>query len=286
MQVGRFVDGHDVTYDEQAGVFSIGGAAVTLDAMRGYAAANQITWASPDTDAWFRNTFTDAVPVVKITNKAGLPRWAIVLIVLGGLALLVGACAVLGSQAPSSDTNVTKNDSKLPPTTVPAVSPTVTADAPAAPAPDPAPDPAPAAAPAPEPAPAPAPAPAPKKTTYKKLSARQFAVVVKDPDSHIGETYEIYGKVTQFDSATGADTFRADTGPKKATPDSLGYVFDYNVNSVLTGNESKLSNVVQDDLFFAKVTVLGSLSYDTQIGGSTTVPQFQIDQIKVYGHAK
>jgi hypothetical protein len=43
---------------------------------------------------------------------------------------------------------------------------------------------------------------------------------------------------------------------------------------------------VQDDLFKAEVVVAGSLSYDTQIGGSTTVPLLLVTKITVTGTAK
>jgi hypothetical protein len=46
-----------------------------------------------------------------------------------------------------------------------------------------------------------------------------------------------------------------------------------------------LNPVVQNDLFTAKVTVTGSLSYTTEMGGSTTVPELQVDSITVTGHA-
>jgi hypothetical protein len=34
---------------------------------------------------------------------------------------------------------------------------------------------------------------------------------VQQPDAYAGKKYIIYGQVTQLDSATGDDTFRADT---------------------------------------------------------------------------
>jgi len=123
--------------------------------------------------------------------------------------------------------------------------------------------------------------PAPEKKTYKTLSSRQFKLMVKDPDAYSGKTYVLYGEITQFDSATGTDTFRADTGPKKLRI-SYGFV-DYSQNSFLQGTESKLKKLVEGDCFKAKVTVLGSFSYDTQAGGNTTVPLFQVDSISVYG---
>lgn len=121
----------------------------------------------------------------------------------------------------------------------------------------------------------------PSKKSYKELSSRNFKLLAKDPDAYIGDTYVIYGEITQFDAATGTDTFRADTGPKKLRI-SYGYV-DYDQNSMLNGEEGTLKKLVEGDCFKAKVTVLGSYSYDTQNGGNTTVPLFQVDSISVYG---
>lgn len=132
-----------------------------------------------------------------------------------------------------------------------------------------------------EPAETPAPPSTPVKKEYKSLSSRTFKLLVKDPDSYIGKTYVVYGEITQFDAATGTDTFRADTGPKKLRI-SYGYV-DYPQNSFLSGTDSQLKKLVEGDCFKAKVTVLGSYSYDTQAGGNTTVPLFQVDSVSVYG---
>lgn len=163
--------------------------------------------------------------------------------------------------------------------------PTVTVTAPAEPAPTvtvtAAPKPAPAAAPEPkkvEPKPAPS-KPAPKPAKAKSPSSRDWAKVVKNPDSFTGKRYVIYGEVNQFDSATGDDTFLADTAHRDTT--SYGY-FD-GENTMLTGSAGKLEDLVEGDVFRATVTVAGSFSYDTQIGGNTTVPLLQIDKIKVVG---
>lgn len=86
----------------------------------------------------------------------------------------------------------------------------------------------------------------------------------------------MYGRVTQFDAATGTDTFRADVAHRR-----MAEKYDYETNTMLSGSESDLANLVEDDIFRANVMVLGSYSYDTQIGGSTTVPLLQVDSIKV-----
>lgn len=130
-------------------------------------------------------------------------------------------------------------------------------------------------------------APAPTSTwtapqSYEKISVRDFKLLAKDPDSFIGKGYIIYGEVTQFDSATGNDHFRANTGPEMK---EVTYGFaDYDQNSVLSGDPATLTEVVEGDLFEAKVIGAGSYSYDTQIGGNTTVPQFRVAEISVYGN--
>ncbi|MGC4805059.1 hypothetical protein [Micromonospora sp. DT233] len=119
-------------------------------------------------------------------------------------------------------------------------------------------------------------APKPKPPTYKKLSARQWKLIAKNPDAHLGEHYVVYGRVTQFDAATGTDSFRADVAHRRMS-DS----YDYETNTMLYGSESELEDLVEDDIFRATVMVLGSHSYDTQVGGSTTAPLLQVDSFKV-----
>lgn len=140
----------------------------------------------------------------------------------------------------------------------------------------------PSAKPSPKPTAAPKTTAAP--TVYKKLTARQWAKIAKSPDDHAGEAYTVYGHVTQFDSATGSGQFRADVdGVRHAV--EYGYV-DYPTNTLMTNFSGDVSDLVEDDLFTAKVIVLGAYSYDTQIGGETTVPQLSVMSIKVTGSVK
>ncbi|RAO24684.1 hypothetical protein ONO23_03808 [Micromonospora noduli] len=121
-----------------------------------------------------------------------------------------------------------------------------------------------------------APPPKPKPPSYKTLTERQWKLIAKDPDGYLGKTYVVYGRVTQFDAATGTDSFRADVAHRRMAED-----YDYETNTILNGSASDLDNLVEDDIFRANVTVLGSFSYDTQIGGETTVALLQVDSIKV-----
>ncbi len=114
---------------------------------------------------------------------------------------------------------------------------------------------------------------------YSPIDAREFALLAKTPDRYIGRKFVIYGVVTQFDAATGSDTFRANTASQPQD-----YQFDYDVNSVVEGYDSVVAaNVVEDDYVTMFVSVDGSFSYDTQIGGSTTVPKFTANMIDVTG---
>ncbi len=42
--------------------------------------------------------------------------------------------------------------------------------------------------------------------------------VVKDPDSYASNRYIVYGEISQFDAATGTDTFLADVAHKNTSP--------------------------------------------------------------------
>lgn len=138
----------------------------------------------------------------------------------------------------------------------------------------------------PEPAPAPEPvvpvaAPAPLAPA-KIITEREWALIAKDPSAHVGNRVIVYGKVTQFDAATGAATFRSDIGAKKLVP-QYGFV-NYPTNTYLTGEQSLLTEVVQGDLIQIEATVDGARSYTTTLGGAITVPQLTVTKLNVIGH--
>jgi hypothetical protein len=116
---------------------------------------------------------------------------------------------------------------------------------------------------------------------YNTIGSRDYALITKSPDAHAGERYVLYGYVTQFDSATGPDAFLADTDAEQHTE-----WYEYETNTfVVADDPSILSPVVEDDLVKMYVEVVGSFSYDTQIGGNTTVPQVTVRMIEVVGSA-
>jgi hypothetical protein len=112
-------------------------------------------------------------------------------------------------------------------------------------------------------------------STYQSLSPRDYALLVKDPNSNIGRKIVVYGVVTQFDAATGKAQLRANTG---AQPDDY---LQYTIIDAL--DPSILANVVQRDAVTMWCKVKGSGTYDPIFGGRMTVPEFWVYIIKDAG---
>lgn len=101
---------------------------------------------------------------------------------------------------------------------------------------------------------------------------------MKKPDSYLDMNVIIYARVTQFDSATGPCTFRANVSHAQVGK------YDYEHNTIFNAGDGLtncdiLDDVVAEDIVKVTVTVTGSLTYDTQVGGSTTVPEMQVVKI-------
>lgn len=109
---------------------------------------------------------------------------------------------------------------------------------------------------------------------YTEISARDFAILAKNPDEYLGRKLVIYGRITQSDAATGAKNMRANTG---------GEPGDFRVNSFVTGKPDVLAPVVEGDLVTMLVRVNGSKSYETTMGGTLIVPEFEAYVITVTG---
>lgn len=123
--------------------------------------------------------------------------------------------------------------------------------------------------------------PAIDPASFKEVDERTYALLVKDPDASIGQQLIVYGNVFQFDAATGKCSFLANTSHAMQANS-----FDYEHNALATGGDGEddcpiLDPVVEGDNVKLWVTVLGSLSYETQIGGNTTVPHFAVEQVEI-----
>lgn len=115
--------------------------------------------------------------------------------------------------------------------------------------------------------------------SYPPISARDLALLVRDPDAAKGRKMVLYGVVTQFDAATGKSDFLASVG---AEPQERSYDYDQNA-WVTTTDPAILANVAEKDLVTMHVEVAGAYTYDTQIGGQTTVPKFWVYIINTTG---
>lgn len=129
--------------------------------------------------------------------------------------------------------------------------------------------------------PSPAPSEAPDLSTYEELEERTLAQIVKAPDDHIGRQVIVYGAITQLDAATGKCFVRISIAD---APQDAWYDYEHNSVGVAGDGESDcpvLDPFVADDEVKLWITIGGSISYDTQIGGSTTVPAYLIDDAEL-----
>jgi len=113
------------------------------------------------------------------------------------------------------------------------------------------------------------------------ISAREWKMIAKNPEAFDDRSILLHGEVTQFDSGTGMNTFRANVGA--ARHDSSERYPTYPTNAILTGDERSLADLVEGDFFTATVTVAGEYSYTTTMGGALSVPLLQVDKIQVTG---
>lgn len=115
--------------------------------------------------------------------------------------------------------------------------------------------------------------------SYEQITERDWQMLTKDPDANTGRKIVLYGSVTQFDSVTGTTAFRANTAGEQ-----MGRSYEYDVNTIVReGTPGAFDQVVEDDLITLYVEIAGTESYDTTVGGSTTVPVVQAYIVDVTG---
>lgn len=150
------------------------------------------------------------------------------------------------------------------------------------PTPKATPTPKPTAKPTPKPTarptPKPTPRPTPKPVSYNQLSDRTWKLLVKTPDKFIGRGYQLWACIWQFDAATGDDAFLGNASNRRQTYWNL-----YGENTSFTGDAGRLGDFVEGDVVLMNVISTGSYSYDTQAGGNTTVPSFEVKKITPKG---
>lgn len=117
--------------------------------------------------------------------------------------------------------------------------------------------------------------------SFEELDERGLSQIVKAPDDHIGRQVVVYGAITQLDAATGKCFVRLSISH---APQGQRYDYEHNTVGLAGDGVSDcpvLDPFVTDDEVKLWVTIGGSLSYDTQIGGSTTVPVYLIHEVEL-----
>jgi len=121
--------------------------------------------------------------------------------------------------------------------------------------------------------------PAVDPAAYAPLDAAAWAQVAKDPEAARGQKITVFAEVTQFDSATGTGSFRANVGATQPAGE-----FELETNSMLDGDAEQLSTVTQGDVLKVYAEVTGSLEYETMMGGATVVPALSVAGFEVVGY--
>ncbi|MGJ9404563.1 DUF2510 domain-containing protein [Arthrobacter sp. KK5.5] len=114
---------------------------------------------------------------------------------------------------------------------------------------------------------------------YAAPDARTLALIVKNPEPHLGEKLSLFARISQFDEATGECMFRADTAHEEGE-DS----WDYEHNVVFTAGAvgcEDLQVYVEDDIIRVLATVAGTESYSGMMGQGLSVPLMQVDEIEL-----
>lgn len=118
---------------------------------------------------------------------------------------------------------------------------------------------------------------------FPVLSAREFARIVKDPDAAKGKLLTLYGRVIQFDTSTGPETFLCYSSGARIEKTEKPEILQFSENrACVKGSRELLEDVVKGDFFEAGVVVAGVYSYTTNGGGTLSCPRFVVGRISVY----
>lgn len=103
MQVGTYIDGRPLGYDEASHQFDVGGTPISTADLTAYDSAGQITWVNEETRVWAHTFFSAsapmAAPAVSATpEKKKTATWIVVVAVIAAF-LVLGCCAALGVSA-------------------------------------------------------------------------------------------------------------------------------------------------------------------------------------------
>lgn len=121
--------------------------------------------------------------------------------------------------------------------------------------------------------------PVPDPADFIQVDAAEWAAIAENPDRAKDRPVVVFAEVMQFDGSTGLDRFLASTGVDQ--PGEL----ELQTNTLLIGDEVLLDGVETGDVLKVHAVVTGSVEYETQVGGTATVPVLVIAQLEDVGYA-
>lgn len=95
MELGRYIDGRTLTFDQSTGTFRIGDAPVSPDQIRGYVAQGHIAWASADIALWFNRAF----PAAPAASRAPANSGVVIAIIIAVVLVLFFICGIFAAIA-------------------------------------------------------------------------------------------------------------------------------------------------------------------------------------------
>lgn len=115
-------------------------------------------------------------------------------------------------------------------------------------------------------------------SAFTAVDTAAWAQIAKDPEGYVGDKIVLYAEVTQFDAATGSDSFRASTGAEQPSGP-----LELDVNTLLSGDRSVLTDVTVGDVLKVHAIVEGATTYDTVMGGGMTAPVLKVAAVENVG---
>ncbi|MDO8987619.1 MAG: DUF4352 domain-containing protein [Coriobacteriia bacterium] len=104
MQIGLYVDGRPVEYDEATSQLSVGGTPVSSEQVLAYDRAGQLAWVSPDMRNWFLQISGATLPdTPNPPAPAKKTRPVLIVGLVVGLLVLCSICGIFSLFAPNSD---------------------------------------------------------------------------------------------------------------------------------------------------------------------------------------
>ena len=114
--------------------------------------------------------------------------------------------------------------------------------------------------------------------TYAKLAKADWTKVLGAADRTVAKGYQVWACITQFDTATGRESFRAAASYRKEPSWSR-----LATNAYFNGTEKQLAPISPGDVVQMNVVGLGPFDYPTNASGTTTLPTFYVTRIAKKG---